>query len=106
AMGHRRSKKFTDGLELLKKVPEGLESTRRFHLLGQLAEGAGHYEEAFAAFAQMNDLQARDLTKPLERAAAYRERLVQQRDTLSPAWVKQWRASQVSDRRASTAFIV
>ncbi len=34
AMGHRRSKKFTDGLELLKKVPEGLESTRRFHLLG------------------------------------------------------------------------
>jgi len=106
AMGYRRSKKFAEGLELLKKVPEDLESTRRFHLLGQLEEGAGHYEEAFAAFTQMNDLQARDLTKPLERAAAYRERLVQQRATLSQAWLKEWRVSDVSDGRASPAFIV
>ena len=106
AMGDRRSKAFAEGLERLKKVPESLESIRRFHLLGQLEEGAGHYDEAFAAFTEMNELQARDLSKPQERAAAYRERIAEQRDSLTPAWLKKWRAGDIADGRASPAFIV
>ena len=106
AMGHRRAKRFAEGLAALKQVPEELESTRRYHLLGQLEEGAGHYAEAFEAFAKMNALQAADMTKPTERGAAYRDRLRYQRDTLSKSWVDAWRAASASDSRPSPAFIV
>ena len=106
AMGHRRAKRFDEGLAALGLVPEELESTRRYHLLGQLEEGAGHFDEAFAAFRRMNELQARDLTKPQQRGEAYRDRIRFQRETLSPDWIKAWRGSSTNDGRKSPAFIV
>lgn len=106
AMGHRRARRFEEGLTTLKSVPESLESIRRFHLLGQLEEGAGHFEEAFSAFTTMNELQSRDLTNPTQRAAAYREGVRRQRDTLLPKWRDNWRPADVHDERATPAFIV
>ena len=106
AMAHRRGKRFDEGLARLKLVPEELESTRRCHLLGQLEEGAGYFDEAFAAFSRMNELQSRDLTRPEERGAAYRDRLRHQRETLAPSWLKAWRPAKTDDGRASPAFIV
>ena len=36
ALDHRRAKRFAEGLEALSKVPEEIESPRRWHLLGHL----------------------------------------------------------------------
>ena len=106
AMDHRRAKRFAEGLAALERVPEELESTRRFHLLGQLHEGAGNYDEAFDAFSRMNALQAKDPTRPAERASAYRDSLRLQIGTVTPAWVKRWRNEKREDDRPPPVFLV
>ncbi len=106
AMDHRRSGRFAEGLAALERVPEELESTRRFHLLGQLHEGAGNYDEAFDAFSRMNAFQRQDPTSPAERASGYRESLRLQIDTVTPDWVKQWRDETRKDGRPMPAFLV
>jgi len=106
AMDHRRAKRFTDGLTALDRVPEDLESTRRYHLLGQLHEGAGNYAEAFAAFSRMNELQAADLSRPTERASAYRNNIRKQIEIVTPEWSKSWRTEERIDERPAPAFLV
>ena len=53
AMEDRRRGRFAEGLAMLERVPESLESARRYHLLGQLHEGAGNYDQAFEAFTRV-----------------------------------------------------
>ena len=53
AFDHRRAKRFAEGLAELSQVPEELETARRQQLLGQLLEGTGKFDEAFAAFESM-----------------------------------------------------
>jgi tetratricopeptide (TPR) repeat protein len=105
AFDYRRQKKFDEGLAALEKVPDELETARRCHLLGQLEEGAGHYDEAFAAYTRMNEIQRGDPTRPEERAAAYRTVVGSQRETISAEWLKGWREASKSDR-PSPAFLV
>jgi tetratricopeptide (TPR) repeat protein len=105
AFDHRRSKQFEEGLTALSKVPAELESARRAHLLGQLEEGAGNYDAAFAAFDRMNEIQRDDASEPEIRAAAYRSNVRRQMDLLVPKWVAGWRAS-VGDDRPSPAFLL
>lgn len=106
AMDHRRAKRFSDGLTALALVPEDLESTRRYHLLGQLHEGAGNYAEAFAAFSRMNELQAADLSRPTERATAYRNSIRKQIEIVTPEWSESWRMEGRMDERPAPAFLV
>jgi tetratricopeptide (TPR) repeat protein len=105
AFDHRRSKRFQEGLESLFLVPEELESARRFHLLGQLEEGAGNYDDAFAAFERMNELQRADPSQPEERGARYRSNLEQQLELMSKEWAASWCETQIDDR-PSPAFLV
>lgn len=106
AMVLRREKRFTEGLESLAKVPENLENARRYSLLGQLQEGAGNYDEAFAAFTRMNQFRDADLTRPAERAAAFRESLRLQLKSITSEWVKGWREEAQRDPRPSPVFLV
>jgi tetratricopeptide (TPR) repeat protein len=106
AMHLRREKRFDEGLAALETVPEELESGRRYHLLGQLCEGAGRYDEAFAAFTKMNQLQAKDLTRPEERAKAYRQNLRKQIEIVAPEWAQGWRQVAANDDRPSPVFLV
>lgn len=106
AMEHRRRGRFAEGLAALERVPENLESARRYHLLGQLHEGAGNYDEAFEAFSRTNALHAQDPTRPADRASAYRESLRIQIDAATPAWVKSWRDESRRSDRPSPVFLV
>jgi tetratricopeptide (TPR) repeat protein len=105
AHDHRRAKRYAEGLEELLKVPDELETARRQHLLGQLLEGTGAYDEAFAAFERMNAISRADPSQPEQRGAAYRELVRGQRDALTPAWVDSWRSAEV-DMRPSPVFLV
>src|SRR5918993_2040543 len=106
AMEHRRRGRFADGLAALGRVPESLESTRRYHLLGQLHEGAGNYDEAFEAFSRTNALHGQDPSRPKDRATAYRQSLRVQIDALTPEWLKDWRSERSVDGRPSPVFLL
>lgn len=105
AFDHRRAKRYVEGLEALKKVPEDLESARRFHLLGQLSEGAGKHEEAFAAYERMNEIQQQDSIQPDERGAVYRNIIRSQSELVTPEWVESWRTGP-EETRPSPTFLV
>ena len=106
AMEHRRRGRFAEGLRTLERVPETLESTRRYHLLGQLHEGAGNYDQAFEAFSRTNELHGQDPTRPLERGAAYRDSLRLQIETATPEWLEMWRDETQRDGPPTPAFLV
>lgn len=106
AMEHRRRGRFAEGLAALERVPEELESARRYHLLGQLHEGAGNYDEAFEAFSRTNALQAQDPTRPEDRASAYRGSLRLQIEMATPAWVERWRDESRKSDRPTPVFLV
>ena len=106
AMDHRRAGRFLEGLAALECVPEDLESTRRYHLLGQLHEGAGNYDQAFEAFSRMNAWQSQDPTRPADRASGYRESLRLQLATVTPAWVRRWVEETPKPEQPSPAFLV
>ena len=105
AFDHRRAKRYAEGLEELRKVPDELETARRQQLLGQLLEGSGQYDEAFAAFERMNAIIIEDPSEPDKRAAAYRGQVRAQRDAMTPEWAKSWRGATIDDR-PSPAFLV
>ncbi len=105
AFDHRRCRRFEQGLEALRQVPAELESARRAHLLGQLEDGAGHYDAAFAAFERMNDIQRADISQPEERAASYRRIIRQQFETVTAEWASSWKQVQL-DERPSPIFLV
>lgn len=91
AYGFRRAKKFDAALAALEKVPAELETARRFHLLGQLLEGLGRYDEAFAAFERMNEMFRADRSMPEERAARYRRMIADAPKLITQEWVRSWR---------------
>ncbi len=106
AFDHRRAKRFAEGLDALELVPEELETGRRLHLLGQLHEGLGNYEQAFAAFSRMNEIQREDPSRPEERAAVYRNTVRSHCEAVTPQWVQGWRPVEPTDDRPSPVFLV
>jgi tetratricopeptide (TPR) repeat protein len=105
AINFRRTKQYAEGLEALQKVPEDLETPRRAHLMGQLLEGVGRFDEAFGYFKRMNDLML-EQNPPLESAATYRSMMKQRREQMTPAWVGRWREEAVPDPRPAPVFLV
>ena len=98
AFHYRRTKNYSEGLEALGQVPEDLETMRRYHLKGQLLEGARDYDGAFAAFERMNAIGRDDLSMPEERGAAYRAGLRRQLERTTREWAASWKPASVDDR--------
>lgn len=105
AFDHRRAKRYLEGLEALRHVPDELETARRQQLLGQLLEGAGDFEQAFVAFERMNGLIRDDRSDPGARALAYRELIRTARDSVTPEWAESWQTAEI-DERPSPAFLI
>jgi tetratricopeptide (TPR) repeat protein len=105
AYDHRRAKRFEEGLKAISSVPEDVERARLAHLHGQLAEGAGRYEEAWEAFERMNELHRSDPSDPETRGATYRDAVRSKLEMLTPEWAASWRDGPSDDRR-SPSFLV
>lgn len=106
AFDHRRARRFAEGLAALERVPDDLETARRFHLLGQLEEGAGNFDAAFAAFQRMNEIQIEGPSQPEGRASNYRTVVRDQTATITKQWVKGWRTEGAQPERRAPAFLV
>jgi tetratricopeptide (TPR) repeat protein len=103
---HLRTKQFEAGLTALESVPAHLEPARRLHLQGQLLEGAGRYDEAFDAFARMNEEFRADASRPEERGAGYRNQIRKFHDSVTAQWVGKWRPEANADDRPAPVFLV
>lgn len=106
AYHYRRTKQYEAGLAALCKVPDELETPRRLHLLGQLLDGAGRYDEAFEAFSRMNEIFSKDESNPLQRGENYRNQVREWRDAITDEWVHKWRPESEPDKRRGPAFLV
>ena len=106
AYDHRRAKRFAEGLAALERVPDDLETARRFNLLGQLEEGAGNFDAAFAAYRRMNELQLEDPSRPADRASNYRAIVREQNAIVTDEWIKGWRTESAKSDRLTPAFLV
>ncbi|MBV9527619.1 tetratricopeptide repeat-containing sulfotransferase family protein [Sphingomonas sp.] len=106
AFDHRRGKRFEEGLAALAGVSPEIEAARQAHLLGQLNDGAGHYDAAWTAFSRMNEIQRADPSRPEDRAAAYRQTLRRSLEVATPDWARTWVDVDAGDGRASPAFLV
>lgn len=106
AFDHRRAKRFAEGLAALEQVPPELESARRAHLMGQLLEGVGRYDEAFASYQHMNELLSQEDSDPTDRAAAYRQLLRQRHADATEEWAARWREETQTDSRSPPVFLV
>ena len=106
AYHHYRTKQFDAGLAALESVPKELELARQLHLRGQLLEGAERYDEAFAAFQEMNELFRKDRTHPEERAGTYRDTVRKFHATATEGWARDWREEAAPDDRPAPVFLV
>jgi tetratricopeptide (TPR) repeat protein len=106
AFNHRRAKRFAEGLAALEQVPGNLESARRLHLLGQLLEGLGRYDESFEAYERMNELLVEQTgLRPLERGMAYRATIRSRHEATTEEWVGRWRTETNKDARPAPVFL-
>jgi len=106
AFVHRRAKRFAEGLATLERVPADLDSARRSHLLGQLLEGVGRYDEAFEAYTRMNELRSAEGLPPEPRAENYRKLIRDRLEATTPEWVARWRPEAERDPRPAPVFLV
>jgi hypothetical protein len=79
---------------------------RREHLLGQMLEGIGDHDGAFAAFERMNEAHSADPSHPLERAAALRTELNAQIAATTEAWFDGWATPPLQAEQPAPAFLV
>lgn len=106
AFACRRRKDYQEGLEAIEKVPETMESPRRWHLYGQLLQGVDRYDEAMAAYQRMNDMAQDDPSEPYVRGERYRDLIRRQSYALTPELVASWRKEEQPDSRPTPAFLI
>lgn len=106
AFAHRRQKRFEEGRAAIELVDVEFERPRREHLLGQLLEGVGDYDGAFAAFERMNQIHSEDPSNPLERAQAMRSKLREQLEETTAGWFGGWSAKPLPSVREAPIFLV
>lgn len=104
----RRRGHIDTALALAQRVPDAIHPLRRHQLLGDLYDRAGRTDDAFAAFAAMNDA-ARTIS-PAPPGPGYRDRLRAIGARLTPGQVAGWRplapAALVPGKRSAPVFIV
>ena len=106
AFAHRRAGRDQEGLAAISSVPEDFEPPRREELLGQFHDRIGNHDEAFAAFTRMNDRQAEDPSRPIERAAALRSQVRDRIKETTVEWAQSWKTPAVEPDRPAPIFLL
>jgi len=105
ALQLKREDQFEAALAALDAAGDVVTPSRVWQLRGQLLDRLGRYDEAFAAFAAMNEAWFDDASQPRQRAAAYREDLAAARQLVTAEWLAQWSPAPALARR-SPVFLV
>lgn len=106
AFAHRRAKRYEEGAAALGRIAPDFEPARREHLLGQMLEGLGDYDGAFAAFERMNAIYREDPSQPLERAAALRDQVRRAMAGTTNDWLQSWATPPIEAEQPAPVFLV
>jgi Flp pilus assembly protein TadD len=90
ALRHKRIGDIESAFSALGRAGDVVVAGRKHHLRGTMLDRMDRHEEAFAAFAAMNDHWIEDPSQPIERARMYREMARQAMETLTSEWVASW----------------
>jgi Flp pilus assembly protein TadD len=96
----KRAGQFAAALAALDRVGDAVIPSRAWQLRGQLLDRLGHHDQAFAAFAAMNQAWLDDASQPKARAARYRCDIADGLALLTPDWLAQWTPAPPQDRRS------
>ncbi len=105
ALRLKRADRFEDALARLDDAGDVMIASRKWQLRGELLDRLGREDEAFAAFAAMNEAWQQDGADPRARAAAYRQKGEDALALLSPDWLASWSPSPPPAER-SPIFVV
>ena len=105
AFAARRAKKYDDGLKALARIPEDLKSATRWHLVGQMYDGLGEYDDAFEAFTRMNEANANDESEPIRRAFELRDLIRSETASMTAQWKDGWAAPPLASERPAPVFL-
>ena len=106
AFAHRRAKRYNEGAAALGRIAPDFEAARREHLLGQMLEGLGDYDGAFAAFERMNATYRDDPSQPVERAAALCDQVRRNMAATTGDWLASWATSPIEADQPAPVFLV
>jgi tetratricopeptide (TPR) repeat protein len=106
AFAHRRAKRFSEGADALGQIDSEFEPARKAHLLGQMLDGLGEYDAAFAQFEAMNAVYCEDPSQPLVRAERNRARVRREMEAATPQWIASWQTPAVDHVGPSPVFLV
>jgi len=106
ALELRRRGEFEAALVSLDNATETPEPERTAHIRATLLDRLGRTDEAFAAFAESAGFHAQNPSDPLRRAAALRQELARELETLTPDWAISWQQVEVQPLRSDPVFLV
>jgi tetratricopeptide (TPR) repeat protein len=97
ALRFKRAGQFEQALEAVERTGEVVGESRRMNLRGTVLDRLGRHDEAFAAFARMNELTLEEPSRPAERAKVYRDVVEHGRALATPLWHSTWEPAEISD---------
>lgn len=107
ALRHKRANAYEEAFAALDRAGDVIAPARAAHLRGTMLDRLGRYEEAFAAFAEMNRLWSEEPSDPRARAASYRDAVIHATTLLTPEWLAEWNLPPAAGRGpAAPIFVV
>ena len=106
AQSLRRQGRLKEALALARTAPASTNPAEKARLIGELCDKLGEEEAAFAAFAEMNRLDADRPSNPRALAADYRRQLGEVAALTTPEWYSGWTAAEPARDRPAPVFLV
>ncbi|GFM29933.1 TPR domain-containing protein [Novosphingobium sp. PY1] len=105
ALRFKRAERFEEALAALDTAGDVVVANRKHQLRGIMLDRMGHYDEAFAEFAEMNRRHLAEPSQPSQRAQGYRDMVTTGRKLLTEDWVSSWTPAPEAERPSPTFLL-
>jgi tetratricopeptide (TPR) repeat protein len=106
ALSLKRQGRFEEALALAEQAPANTDPADKAQLIGEVCDRLGDTQRAFAAFGEMNRLDAAHPSGPRAAAAAYRRSVEAVAALTTRQWVGAWAPAEPKLEPAAPVFLV